>query len=673
MITVFKRILFLIFSFPVLTYLVTLTFAVDPFFQSRCVADTGNYTANSAYERDLNSLFNEISSTTKLNYGFFHSKFGEVNAIALCRGDVKLNDCTSCLNGTVSEMKQRCHRYKEAIGWSEFCMLRYSSRNISKRLEISPGACLLNTRSAVAGNPEEILRVLQVLLDYLRRVAAARGALLKYATGNSSLGAQIWYALVQCTPDLSEQDCNDCLEAATEGSGSCCVGQMGCRVLRPSCNLRFESAKFFDAAPAVPPPQSPQSTKEEDKQKKSVWIPLGASLSATLGLALFSACGFFIWRRRNIQEDNENSQEVQLLDLVQGSILDEHSSENFNRENVSRSQEFPSIQLDILHVATNYFCNENKLGEGGFGPVYKGTLADGKAIAVKRLSRTSGQGLLEFKNEVMLIAKLQHRNLVRLLGCCLEKNEKLLVYEFMPNRSLDVFLFDSSMAVELSWPKRFSIIKGISRGVMYLHEDSRLRIIHRDLKASNVLLDHEMNPKISDFGMARIFGGDQNQVNTNRVVGTYGYMAPEYAMEGLFSIKSDVFSFGVLLLEIISGKRNNGFHVSERGESLLTFAWKLWSKGQGMELMDQLLVQSCVAAEVLKCIHIGLLCVQEDPADRPSMSSVVVMLGSETITLPRPVEPAFSVGRVVAEPTEPTSNDRNRSINEVTISNLSPR
>ncbi|KAK6264899.1 hypothetical protein SCA6_020333 [Theobroma cacao] len=261
MITVFKRILFLIFSFPVLTYLVTLTFAVDPFFQSRCVEDTGNYTANSAYERDLNSLFNEISSTTKLNYGFFHSKFGEVNGIALCRGDVKLDDCTSCLNGTVSEMKQRCHRYKEAIGWSEFCMLRYSSRNISKRLEISPGACLLNTRSAVQGNPEEILRVLQVLLDYLRRVAAARGALLKYATGNSSLGAQIWYALVQCTPDLSEQDCNDCLEAATEGIRSCCFGQMGCRILRPSCNLRFESAKFFDAAPAVPPPQSPQSKK----------------------------------------------------------------------------------------------------------------------------------------------------------------------------------------------------------------------------------------------------------------------------------------------------------------------------------------------------------------------------------------------------------------------------
>ncbi|KAK8330643.1 hypothetical protein V6Z12_A10G018900 [Gossypium hirsutum] len=343
------------------------------------------------------------------------------------------------------------------------------------------------------------------------------------------------------------------------------------------------------------------------------------------------------------------------------SRLKAHSSlaVNENGENVGKAQEFPSIQLDILHTATDHFSNENKLGQGGFGPVYKGGLANGKEIAVKRLSRTSGQGLVEFKNEVMLIARLQHKNLVRLLGCCLEKNEKLLVYEFMPNKSLD---------------KRFNIIKGIARDILYLHEDFRLKIIHRDLKASNVLLDHKMNPKILDFGMARIFGEDINEANTNRVVGTYGYMAPEYAMEGLFSIKSDVFSFGVLLLEIISGKKNNGFHLAERGESLLTFAWKLWSKGEAMELIDQLIVPSCVASEVLKCIHIGLLCVQEDPVDSPTMLSVVFMLASDdTITLPHPSEPAFSVGRVIPKPAKLILNDGVFSINEVTLSNFLPR
>ncbi|GKV19317.1 hypothetical protein SLEP1_g29597 [Rubroshorea leprosula] len=377
----------------------------------------------------------------------------------------------------------------------------------------------------------------------------------------------------------------------------------------------------------------------------------------------------------------EDSREVQLLDLRGGNFVNEYANNDFEGERVEGSQEFPSIQLDIINAATKHFCDENKLGEGGFGPVYKGTLANGKEIAVKRLSRTSGQGLLEFKNEVMLIARLQHKNLVRLLGCCIEDNETLLVYEYMPNRSLDVFLFDSSMSVQLDWQRRFSIVTGIARGIMYLHEDSRLRIIHRDLKVSNILLDSEMNPKISDFGMARIFSVNQSEANTNRVVGTYytlekfnsGYMAPEYAMEGLFSVKSDVFSFGVMLLEIISGKKNNGFYFYERCESLLTFAWKLWSQGQGMQLIDPQLVQSFVEFEVLKCIHIGLLCVQKDPVDRPTMSSVILMLGNENLTLPRPTEPAFFVGRVVAESATPSTDNNVCSVNEVTLSDVSPR
>ncbi|GLU23244.1 hypothetical protein SLE2022_392660 [Rubroshorea leprosula] len=368
-----------------------------------------------------------------------------------------------------------------------------------------------------------------------------------------------------------------------------------------------------------------------------------------------------------------STQVVQTLDLRGRNFGNGYSNEDFEGGNVGGSHEFPFIQLDIINAATNHFCDKNKLGEGGFGAVYKGTLPNGKEIAVKRLSRTSGQGLLEFKNEVMLIARLQHKNLVRLLGCCLEDNETLLVYEYMPNRSLDVFLFDSSMSVQLDWQRRFRIIMGIARGIMYFHEDSRLKIIHRDLKASNILLDREMNPKISDFGLARIIGGNQSEANTERVVGTYGYMAPEYVMEGLFSVKSDVFSFGVLLLEIISGKKTNGFYFYERGESLLTFAWKLWSQGQEVQLIDPEMVQSCVESEVLKCIHIGLLCVQKDPVDRPTMSSVILILGGETVRLPKPTEPAFFAGRVVAESASPLAKNIVCSINEVTLSNVSPR
>nr|XP_007148984.1 hypothetical protein PHAVU_005G030900g [Phaseolus vulgaris]ESW20978.1 hypothetical protein PHAVU_005G030900g [Phaseolus vulgaris] len=185
----------------------------------------------------------------------------------------------------------------------------------------------------------------------------------------------------------------------------------------------------------------------------------------------------------------------------------------------------PTIfDFSTIDVATNHFSNRTKLGEGGFGTVHKGTLVDGQEIAVKRLSKTSRQGTEEFKNEVKLLATLQHRNLVKLLGCSIQQDEKLLIYEFMPNRSLDYFIFDTMQSKLLDWTKRLEIIEGIARGLMYLHQDSRLRIIHRDIKTSNILLDNDMIPKISDFGLARIFGGDQAEEKTNRVMGTYGYM-----------------------------------------------------------------------------------------------------------------------------------------------------
>ncbi|KAK7287352.1 hypothetical protein RIF29_00624 [Crotalaria pallida] len=247
----------------------------------------------------------------------------------------------------------------------------------------------------------------------------------------------------------------------------------------------------------------------------------------------------------------------------------------------------PLFDFEKLAAATNNFHFANMLGKGGFGPVYKGQLENGQEIAVKRFSKASTQGLEEFMNEVVVISKLQHRNLVRLLGCCVEGEEQMLIYEFMPNKSLDAFIFDPLQRKVLDWKKRFNIIEGIARGILYLHRDSRLRIIHRDLKASNILLDDEMNPKILDFGLARIFkGGEDFEVITRRVVGTYGYMPPEYAMEGLFSEKSDVYSFGVLLLEIVSGRRNTSFHNNEESLSLVGFAWKLWKEGNILSLID---------------------------------------------------------------------------------------
>ncbi|XP_035543349.1 G-type lectin S-receptor-like serine/threonine-protein kinase At4g27290 [Juglans regia] len=321
-------------------------------------------------------------------------------------------------------------------------------------------------------------------------------------------------------------------------------------------------------------------------------------------------------------------------------MAERRHKKDYANEGLNEDMELPIIDLTAIANATDNFSSKNKLGEGGFGPVYKGTLVEGELIAVKRLSKNSGQGPNEFINEVKLIAKLQHRNLVKLLGCCMEENENMLIYEYMPNKSLESFIFDQTKSKLLDWRKRMNIIGGIAKGLLYLHEDSRLRIIHRDLKASNVLLDINMNPKISDFGLARSFGGDQIEAKTHRIVGTYGYMSPEYAVHGKYSVKSDVFSFGVLVLEIVSGKKNRGFCHPDHHLNLLGHVWRLWIEDRAIELINELVGDANTRSEVLRLIQVGLLCVQQRPEDRPSMSSVVLMLNSESL-LPIPRQPGF--------------------------------
>ncbi|ESQ35724.1 hypothetical protein EUTSA_v10006804mg [Eutrema salsugineum] len=300
------------------------------------------------------------------------------------------------------------------------------------------------------------------------------------------------------------------------------------------------------------------------------------------------------------------------------------------------------FEMHTIQTATNDFSISNKLGQGGFGTVYKGKLKDGKEIAVKRLSSSSGEGTEEFMNELKLISKLQHRNLVRLLGYCIEGEEKILVYEFMVNKSLDTFLFDMKKKLEIDWPKRFNIIQGIARGLLYLHRDSFLRVVHRDLKASNILLDEKLNPKISDFGLARMFQGTQNQDNTNRVFGTLGYMSPEYVWTGTFSEKSDIYSFGVLMLEIISGKEISSFSCGEEDKNLLACAWESWSETGGVDLLDYDIAdsESDSVEAVMRCVQIGLMCVQHQAMDRPNIKQVVTMLTS-TMDLPKPKQPMF--------------------------------
>ncbi|KAK2987259.1 hypothetical protein RJ640_017562 [Escallonia rubra] len=354
---------------------------------------------------------------------------------------------------------------------------------------------------------------------------------------------------------------------------------------------------------------------------------------------------------------------------IQGNIPYQESTGDQHED-----MEIQLYNMDTISTATNNFASFNKVGQGGFGSVYKGELSSGQQVAVKKLLDSSGQGLQEFKNEASLIAKLQHRNLVKLLGCCIQGGDRMLVYEYLPNGSLDQFIFgfDQFKKRLLPWEKRFSIIKGVAKGLVYLHDDSRLRIIHRDLKASNILLDNDMNPKISDFGLARSFQ-DETEETTRRVVGTHGYMPPEYIMHGQFSTKSDVYSFGVLALEILSGRKNWGFHHPDHDFNLLGHAWKLWNEGNPLELMDPVLELTYNEDEMIQCIQVGLLCVQQRADDRPTMASVVSMLRSESASLPEPQQPGFFNGRSTMWMGSSSCGQTPETSNGVTVSTMCGR
>ncbi|XP_029126520.1 putative receptor-like protein kinase At4g00960 [Cajanus cajan] len=623
-----------------------------------CDNSKGNYTMNGTYDNNLNTLLTRLSSNTEINYGFYNLSYGQnpdiVNAIGLCRGDVEPEECRSCLNDSRGNLTQSCPNQKEAVLWFEKCMLRYSNRSIFGLMETSPLVSLSNVNNAT--NVEQFNEVLGNMLRNLTDRAASGDSRRKYDTDDATAANfQAIYSLVQCTPDLSQTDCNNCLKESISEIPTYCNGKRGCRIMKPSCDVRFENYAFYQQATAIDPPPPPTNNTSQQESSNTVLIVIAVTVPTVVLVLLITLCQYL--RKWKAKKKIEDEDEIKIVESLQ-----------FN--------------LETIRVATDDFSDSNKLGQGGFGAVYWGKLSSGQMIAVKRLSKDSGQGDTEFKNEVLLVAKLQHRNLVRLLGFCLEGKERLLAYEFVPNKSLDYFIFDPTMRAQLDWEKRYKIIRGIARGLLYLHEDSRLRIIHRDLKASNILLDEEMSPKIADFGMARLVQVDQTQENTSRIVGTYGYMAPEYVMHGQFSVKSDVFSFGVLVLEIISGQKNSGICRGDNIEDLLSFAWRNWKEGRAINIVDPSL-NSNSRNEMMRCIHIGLLCVQEKSSDRPTMATILLMLNSYSLSLPIPAEPAFYMNsRTISLPnmqswehnsSEPIIKSAQESENEASITELYPR
>ncbi|KAE8790775.1 Cysteine-rich receptor-like protein kinase 10 [Hordeum vulgare] len=656
-----------------------------------------NYTRGGVFQANLDALL--LSFLPAAASGFAENATGaapdEAYGLAQCRADVSASDCRTCLDASAQDAATKCPGQKTFVVIRDSCLLRYSNASFFGAADTSPVVRLCNTGNVTA-QPELFRTQLGALMSNLTRRAAYLSPRMFAAGAADTTSFAKVYGMAQCTRDLAGDDCNLCLAGPVSSILSICDGKQGGQSISPSCSIRYEVDLFYnaqaaEAAMSPPPPAvngsdhsgpaagragAGESMSPGDDDERTLAVGAGND-DATAKMALFVSIpvavvllvlltvAFYYLCKRKSKKPYEHVQ-------ISSADSEDGSSD-------MRSSESLLYDLSTLRAATDNFSEENKLGEGGFGPVYKGILRDGQEMAVKRLSKTSQQGLVEMRNEVVLVAKLQHKNLVRLLGCCIQEQEMLLVYEFLPNRSLDKILFDPARRQELTWGHRFRIIQGIGRGLLYLHEDSRLTIIHRDLKASNILLDPDMNPKISDFGLAKLFSLDASVGNTSHIAGTYGYMAPEYALHGIFSAKSDVYSYGVLVLEIIAGRRNNfSQHPGTNAEDLLTTVWRHWSRGSVSGLLDGCSAEGLQPTEMLRCIHVGLLCVQEDAHLRPAMATVVVMLSTRSITLPVPTPPAYVVsGRAgtftTREAQAPAGPVHGPYVNDASVSGLEPR
>ncbi|XP_078149627.1 cysteine-rich receptor-like protein kinase 25 isoform X2 [Carex rostrata] len=613
-----------------------------------CSSD--NYTDGSTYLGNLQVLMASlIDNTANTKLFYFNNTVGNdsdrVYGMAMCYAYDDFGYCQACITQAAKELVQYCPYSKSAVIWYWPCRLRYSNQSFFSVLYPSPKYYHYENDNVT--EPVEFSNELdQVINQFIARVITLPQLFGLNQIGSKVVANKTIYAFVQCIPDLKSDECGQCLKIYNEKLIKCC-GRKDVTVLSGlSCHIVFALWPFYPSdalvlnppvlpstqSPALPPtyvtaPAQPPQIKKivrgirREKLSKIVGVSVGA-VAAALVLAVG---GIWLWRRQSLANTSKTDDEENIGPLEYQSY-----------SSLICYSEFKVFELDTLRLATNNFSDDKKLGEGGFGSVYKGLLINGQEVAVKRLSGSSKQGLSELKNEVDLLAKIKHRNLVKLLSCCIEQKEKILCYEFLPNGSLDNFLFanEAIRREKLNWETRYGIIYGISCGLQYLHEESGFKIIHRDLKASNILLDIDMTPKISDFGLARLFDEDQTHVDTSIVAGTFGYMAPEYVLHGSFSAKSDVYSFGVLLLQIVTGRKISAFVNSVRAFSLISYVWQHVEEGKIDQLKDPVL-DNASSEEVMKCIHIGLLCVQDDPTKRPNMAAISGMLhGTNTPSIP---------------------------------------
>ncbi|XP_027913632.1 cysteine-rich receptor-like protein kinase 2 [Vigna unguiculata] len=529
--------------------------------------------------------------------------------LAQCYGDLSLLDCVLCYAEARTVLPQ-CYPYNSGRIFLDGCFMRAENYSFfNEYTGAGDRAVCGNTTkknsSFQAAAKQAVLRAVQ---DAPNNKGHARGNVAVAGTTNQSV-----YVLADCWRTLDQRSCKACLEKANVSLQGCLPWSEG-RALNTGCFMRYSDTDFLN------------KEQENGSSRGNVVVIVVAVVSSVIVSVVGVTIGVYIWKQRYIQKKRRGSNDAErLAKSLQNKSL--------------------NFKYSTLDKATGSFHENNKLGQGGFGTVYKGVLADGREIAIKRLYFNNRHRAADFYNEVNIISSVEHKNLVRLLGCSCSGPESLLVYEFLPNKSLDRFIFDKNKGKELNWEKRFEIIIGTAEGLVYLHENSKTKIIHRDIKASNILLDAKFRAKIADFGLARSFQEDKSHIST-AIAGTLGYMAPEYLAHGQLTEKADVYSFGVLLLEMVTGRQNNRSIVLEYSDSLVTVAWKHFQAGTADQLFDpNLELQEDnnreVKDDILRVVHIGLLCTQEVPSLRPIMSKTLQMLTKKEENLIAPSNPPF--------------------------------
>ncbi|CAJ1940173.1 unnamed protein product [Sphenostylis stenocarpa] len=530
-----------------------------------------------------------------------------------CMKDLSQSDCNVCLAQCKTQLLGCLPFQKGTRGGRLFfdgCYLRYDDYNFFAESLDDQDTTVCGTSGSSNNNNSDSANSTRIYkanaLELVRNLSEVAPKNDGFLVGSVERRNVSVYGLAQCWELVNGSVCSKCLADAATRIASCAT-QEG-RALNAGCYLRYSAHKFYNNSTDV--------AISGNHGQRSLPKILAAS-SAALALLLVVTTVVFFIRKNTVSRRRERRQFGALLDRVNKSKL--------------------NMPYEILEKATNYFNDANKLGQGGSGSVYKGVMPDGITVAIKRLSFNTTQWADHFFNEVNLISGIQHKNLVKLLGCSITGPESLLVYEYVPNLSLYDHISVRRICQPLTWVIRHKIILGIAEGMAYLHEESHVRVIHRDIKLSNILLEEDFTPKIADFGLARLFPEDKSHLST-AIAGTLGYMAPEYVILGKLSEKADVYSFGVLVIEIVSGKRNSSLIMNS--SSLLQTVWSLYGSNRLFEVVDPTLYGAFPAEEACKLLQIGLLCAQASAELRPSMSVVVKMV-NHNHEIPQPTQPPF--------------------------------